>query len=99
MKSSHFCGLQRFLFYLEHQLTLFSSFFKSKNMQTKKNFECFDTSRGLTPFENCDFWPFEKFQFCGPKRFLFLFRTSRNAIQLTELVLTSVTTGAIEQSV
>ena len=38
MKSSHFCGLKRFLSYLEpveHQETLFSSFFKSKNKQRK----------------------------------------------------------------
>ena len=97
MKSSHFCGLKRFLLYLEHQETLFSSFFNRKT--NKENFKFFDTSRGLTPFENCDFWPFEKFQFCGLKRFLFLFRTSRNAIQLKELVLTTITTGAKEQSV
>ena len=82
MKSSHFCGLKRFLFYLEHQETPFQAFLIEK--QTKKNFDFFETSRGLTPFENCvencDFnWPFEKFQFCGLKRFLFLFRTSRNA--------------------
>ena len=46
MKSSHFCGLKRFLFYLEHQETLFSSFFFEK--QTMENLKFFDTSRGLT---------------------------------------------------
>ena len=56
MKSSHFCGLKRFLFYLEHQETLFLSFFLMEK-RTKKIFKICDTSRGLTPFENCEFWP------------------------------------------
>ena len=62
-------------------------------------FGLLDLNCGLTPLENCNFWLYEKFSFLWSKKVSFLFRTSRNAIQLKELVLTSVTTGEIEQSV
>ena len=57
-------------------------------------FGLLDLNRGLTLLENYNFWPYEKFSFLLSKKVSFLFRTSRNAIQLKELVLTTITTGA-----
>ena len=67
MKKSHFCSLKRFLFCLEHKGTLFKAYFEKK--QTKIFWHFFYQNRGLTPFENYDFWPYEKFLFCSLKRF------------------------------
>ena len=66
MKSSHFCGLKRVLFNLEHEETLFFA----KNV-IRKNFEFLEQNRGLTvtSLENCDFWPYEKFPFLWSKRY------------------------------
>ena len=66
MKSSHFCGLKRVLFNLEHEETLFFA----KNV-TRKNFEFLEQNRGLTvtSLENCDFWPYEKFPFLWSKKY------------------------------
>ena len=65
MKSSHFCGLKRVLFNLEHEETLFFA----KNV-IRKNFEFLEQNRGLTvtSLENCDFWPYEKFPFLWSKK-------------------------------
>ena len=57
-------------------------------------FGLLDLNRGLTPLENYNFWPYEKFSFLLSKKVSFSFRTSRNAIQLKELVLTTITTAA-----
>ena len=43
-------------------------------------FGLLDLNRGLTPFENCNFWPYEKFSFLWSKKVSFLFTTSRNSI-------------------
>ena len=66
MKSSHFCGLKRVLFNLEHEETLFFA----KNV-IRKNFEFLEQNRGLTltSLENCDFWPYEKFPFLWSKKY------------------------------
>ena len=61
MKSEHFCGLKMFPFYSEHEETLFLRLFWGKT--NKEKFWIFDLNRGLTPLENCEFWPYENFLF------------------------------------
>ena len=79
MKGSHFCGLKRFHFCLEDQGTHLLAYFDKKIIFL---FGLLDLNHGLTPLENCNFWPYEKFSFSflWSKKVSYLFRTSRNSI-------------------
>ena len=78
MKKSHFCGLKWFLFCVEHKETLFKRILRKSKYKFFGIF--FDQNRGLTPLENCDVWPNEKWAFLWSKNVSFLFRTWRNSI-------------------
>ena len=60
---------------LEHPETLFLGSFCPKKKK-QETFEFFDKNHGLTPLQNCQFWPSKKLLFFYSKIVSFLSRTS-----------------------